>query len=302
MARADLDKPHDFFQKVKPQLDALVGVCTERKEFALGISLFAGTRPYELFLEQLKNYCIANDCRSECAQKFSPQGDACGDGGVVITVDEHASLGGEISLKKLLGQNHGSASKIFFMIGKGARLSLHDDAVGLASIVFVLCEGTLIRGSLRLASDCEVQVKLLGFGSEAEIELRYRSSGKRPVNIVTGQRHLAGGSRSLIITKGVTAKGGSVKFESMVYVNEAAEEVEAVQRHENLALSGSCKVLSKPCLVVANDDAICQHGSASSQISKSVLFYLQARGLSRETSENVVAEGFLSFGTGVCGN
>ena len=82
-------------------------------------------------------------------------------------------------------------------------------------------------------------------------------------------------------------------FNGKIIVAQAAQKTNAFQSNRTILLSNNAIINTKPQLEIFADDVKCSHGATSSQIEDSELFYLQARGIGKET-----ARGLLVFAYG----
>jgi Fe-S cluster assembly protein SufD len=81
-------------------------------------------------------------------------------------------------------------------------------------------------------------------------------------------------------------------FDGRVLVRENAQKTDARQSNQNLLLAKTAKVYSKPQLQIYADDVKCSHGSSTGQMDEEALFYLRARGLSREEAKHLLISAF----------
>ncbi len=77
-----------------------------------------------------------------------------------------------------------------------------------------------------------------------------------------------------------------------MYVPKAAQQTNAGQLSRNLLLSPKARVDTKPQLEIIADDVKCAHGATVSQLEEDAVFYLQSRGLDRESACDLLVEAF----------
>ncbi|WP_319557309.1 Fe-S cluster assembly protein SufD [Thiomicrorhabdus sp.] len=82
-------------------------------------------------------------------------------------------------------------------------------------------------------------------------------------------------------------------FNGMIRVDQKAQKTDGQMDNKNLLLSDKAKMDTKPQLEIYADDVQCSHGSATGQIDKNQIFYLQARGIHREHAIRMITEAFL---------
>lgn len=81
-------------------------------------------------------------------------------------------------------------------------------------------------------------------------------------------------------------------YNSQVHVHVGASGTDAKQYSDNLLLSKTAEIDTKPELEIDHDDVKCAHGATVGQLNKDQLFYLQTRGLSEEMSREVLVFAF----------
>jgi Fe-S cluster assembly protein SufD len=105
--------------------------------------------------------------------------------------------------------------------------------------------------------------------------------------------HNVANCESFELYKGILGGKSTGVFNGKIIVAQAAQKTNAFQSNRNILLSNDANIYTKPQLEIFADDVKCSHGATSSQIEDSELFYLQARGISKE-----VARGLLVFAFG----
>lgn len=81
-------------------------------------------------------------------------------------------------------------------------------------------------------------------------------------------------------------------FNGRICVPKAAQLTNASQLNRNLLLSPKARVNTKPQLEIVADNVKCAHGATVSQLEEEEVFYLQSRGLDRQSSENLLIDAF----------
>ncbi len=92
--------------------------------------------------------------------------------------------------------------------------------------------------------------------------------------------------------KNILAGRAQAEFDSLVHVKRDAQKSDSYQLNKNLLLSESARAYARPQLKIDADDVQCAHGSATGQLDKGELFYLQSRGLRKEVARFVLTYGF----------
>jgi Fe-S cluster assembly protein SufD len=91
--------------------------------------------------------------------------------------------------------------------------------------------------------------------------------------------HVKPNCRSNQLYKNILDDFASGGFTGRIYVAPGAVKTEAYQRNNNVLLTNTAKMSTKPQLVIDNDDVKCTHGATVGRINDEALFYLQSRGI-----------------------
>lgn len=81
-------------------------------------------------------------------------------------------------------------------------------------------------------------------------------------------------------------------FNGKVFVPQAAQQTNAGQLTQNLLLSPTARIDTKPQLEITADNVKCSHGATVSQLEDDEIFYLQSRGLDVETAKILLINAF----------
>ncbi|MCA9666364.1 MAG: Fe-S cluster assembly protein SufD [Myxococcales bacterium] len=92
--------------------------------------------------------------------------------------------------------------------------------------------------------------------------------------------------------KGVLGGKSRGVFNGKIFVRQDAQKIDAIQNNKNLLLSDSATVNTKPQLEIFADDVRCTHGATVGQLDEDALFYLRARGISREVAHTMLVYAF----------
>ncbi|MBI3133886.1 MAG: Fe-S cluster assembly protein SufD [Bacteroidetes bacterium] len=82
-------------------------------------------------------------------------------------------------------------------------------------------------------------------------------------------------------------------FNGRVIVQQHAQKINAYQKNANILLSDFAQINSKPELEIYADDVKCSHGSTTGQLDDDAVFYLQARGISKEKAKKLLVAAFI---------
>jgi Fe-S cluster assembly protein SufD len=79
--------------------------------------------------------------------------------------------------------------------------------------------------------------------------------------------------------KGIMDENATGAFTGRILVRKDAQKTEAYQTNNNICMTDTAKMHSKPQLEIYADDVKCSHGATVGQLDESALFYLQSRGI-----------------------
>jgi Fe-S cluster assembly protein SufD len=92
--------------------------------------------------------------------------------------------------------------------------------------------------------------------------------------------------------KGVLDDTSTGAFAGKIHVYPDAQKTEAYQSNNNILLTRDARMHTKPQLEIYADDVKCSHGATIGQIDENALFYLQARGISKEEARLMLMYAF----------
>jgi len=81
-------------------------------------------------------------------------------------------------------------------------------------------------------------------------------------------------------------------FSGRIHVARNAQKTNAFQRNNNLLLTDTATMQTKPQLVIDADDVKCSHGATVGQIDEEALFYLRARGIDEDKARMMMMNAF----------
>lgn len=104
--------------------------------------------------------------------------------------------------------------------------------------------------------------------------------------------HNGKGSRSTIVSKGISAGKSNNTYRGLVRVAPGAEGVRNFTQCDSLLLGDQCGAHTVPYIEVRNPSAQIEHEATTSKISDDQLFYAMQRGLSSEDAVALIVNGF----------
>jgi Fe-S cluster assembly protein SufD len=118
------------------------------------------------------------------------------------------------------------------------------------------------------------------------------ADGAREFDQRTLQIHQAPNTKSDLLYKNALRDQAKTIFSGLIVVDPDAQKTDAYQSNRNLLLSEEAEANSLPGLEIQANDVRCTHGATSSRIDPEQEFYLQSRGIDRETADELLTFGF----------
>lgn len=92
--------------------------------------------------------------------------------------------------------------------------------------------------------------------------------------------------------KGVINDKASATFNGKIFVRQDAQKTNAYQTNRNILLSDDATVNTKPQLEIYADDVKCSHGTSTGKVNEDAMFYLQARGIGKDSARALLIRAF----------
>ncbi|MBS2097824.1 Fe-S cluster assembly protein SufB [Carboxylicivirga linearis] len=105
--------------------------------------------------------------------------------------------------------------------------------------------------------------------------------------------HLGKNTRSLIVSKGVSAGKSQNSYRGLVKVSKRAENARNFSQCDSLLLGDKCGAHTFPYLEIANNTAKVEHEATTSKIGEDQIFYCNQRGLSTEDAVGLIVNGYV---------
>jgi Fe-S cluster assembly protein SufD len=141
-------------------------------------------------------------------------------------------------------------------------------------------------------SRTNIYTTLDGEGSGATLNGLYMADGEQQCDQQTQIIHAQPNCFSREHYKGVLDGRSHGVFNGKVYVHPIAQKTDGKQTNNNLLLSDTAHVDTKPQLEIFADDVKCTHGATVGQIDQLALFYLKSRGLDRALARRLLTYAF----------
>ncbi|MCX8010494.1 MAG: Fe-S cluster assembly protein SufD, partial [Ignavibacteria bacterium] len=138
----------------------------------------------------------------------------------------------------------------------------------------------------------DLNTLLNGEGAESNLAGLYFVSGEQHVDNHTLIEHAVPNCHSNELYKGILGGKSRGVFNGKVFVKRDAQKTNAYQSNKNILLSRNARIDTKPQLEIFADDVKCTHGATVGQIDDEALFYLQSRGIDRNSAISLLIHGF----------
>ncbi|GIV57236.1 MAG: Fe-S cluster assembly protein SufD [Rhodothermaceae bacterium] len=163
-------------------------------------------------------------------------------------------------------------------------LHVFQETGSYASTNTITLSGEVVRNNhtyLPHAEHCETH--LLGL---------FLGKGRMHVDNHTLVDHAQPQCMSNELFKGILDDEATGVFNGKVYVHPDAQQINAYQSNKSVLLSEKAQMYSKPELEIYADDVKCSHGATTGQLDREALFYLRARGLTRDRARKLLLLAF----------
>ncbi len=131
-----------------------------------------------------------------------------------------------------------------------------------------------------------------GEGIDLTLNGLYLADGDTLVDNHTTIDHAQPHCGSHEVYKGILGGRAKGVFNGKIIVRQDAQKTDAKQTNKAMLLSEAAQINTKPQLEIFADDVKCTHGATVGQLDLDALFYLQARGISREDARGLLIRGF----------
>lgn len=197
---------------------------------------------------------------------------------VNYTSDIQVGVNTHFTLEKIQDETQGN-----YHIGSD---NVTQDKDSTFTINTITLNGSLVRNNLNIAVNGENCTTNLNGG--------YLLKEKQHVDNHTVVDHKVPNCNSNELYKGVMDEKSTAVFNGKVFVRQDAQKINAFQSNRNVLLSDDATVNSKPELEIYADDVKCSHGSTTGQLDEEAIYYLRARGLSKNAATQMLVSAFIA--------
>lgn len=161
---------------------------------------------------------------------------------------------------------------------------IHQEANSTFTSNTLSLHGGLIRNN--------IYAKLDGEGATNNTYSLFLADGEQHMSTYTNVHHAKPHCFSDQLVKGVLDEKATGAFNGKIYVDVDAVKTEAFQRNNNILLTPTAKMNTKPQLVIYNDDVKCSHGATVGQLDENALFYIRSRGIGYNEAQHLLMYAF----------
>ncbi len=104
--------------------------------------------------------------------------------------------------------------------------------------------------------------------------------------------HKEANGNSRQVYKTIVGGAGKAVFNGQIHVTRDGHMTDASQSNKNLLLTQKGSVDTKPQLEIFADEVKCSHGATVGRLDDEEMFYLQARGISKDMAQKILVYGF----------
>jgi Fe-S cluster assembly protein SufB len=133
---------------------------------------------------------------------------------------------------------------------------------------------------------------LQGDGSVGEFYSVAVTNNRQQADTGTKMIHLGKGTRSTIVSKGISAGHGQNSYRGLVRIGKGADEARNYSQCDSLLIGETCGAHTFPYIDVQNSTAQMEHEATTSKISEDQLFYFLSRGIGTEDAVGMIVNGF----------
>ena len=133
---------------------------------------------------------------------------------------------------------------------------------------------------------------LKGDGSVGEFYSVAVTRGYQQADTGTKMTHVGKNTRSVIVSKGISAGHGQNTYRGGVKILKSAEGARNFSQCDSMLIGDQCGAHTFPYIDVQNPTAKMEHEATTSKIGEDQIFYCNSRGLDEEAAVSIIVNGF----------
>jgi Fe-S cluster assembly protein SufB len=118
------------------------------------------------------------------------------------------------------------------------------------------------------------------------------TNNKQEADTGTKMIHIGKNSKSLIISKGISAGDSHNSYRGLVKMNKNADHASNFSQCDSLLMTDTSGAHTFPYIEVKNNTAKVEHEATTSKIGEDILFYCNQRGLDLEQAVELIVNGY----------
>ena len=133
---------------------------------------------------------------------------------------------------------------------------------------------------------------LKGDNSEGEFYSVAITNNYQQADTGTKMIHIGKNTRSIIISKGISAGKSNNSYRGLVKINKSAKNARNFSQCDSLLIGDQCGAHTFPYIEVMNKSAKAEHEATTSKIGEDQLFYCNQRGIDTEKAIGLIVNGY----------
>jgi len=133
---------------------------------------------------------------------------------------------------------------------------------------------------------------LLGDNSSGEFYSVAVTNNHQMADTGTKMMHIGKNTKSLVISKGISAGKSENSYRGLVKVLKGATNARNFSQCDSLLLGNKCGAHTFPYIETDNNSAIVEHEATTSKIGEDQIFYCNQRGIDTETAVGMIINGY----------
>lgn len=118
------------------------------------------------------------------------------------------------------------------------------------------------------------------------------TKGRQQADTGTKMIHIGQGSRSRIVSKGISLGHSSNTYRGLVRMTPTARDARNFTQCDSLMIGNNSRSCTIPYSEIANETAQIEHEATTGRVSDDELYYLASRGLTPEQATSIIVNGF----------
>ncbi len=133
---------------------------------------------------------------------------------------------------------------------------------------------------------------LIGDNSVGEFYSVALTNNYQQADTGTKMIHIGKNTRSVIISKGISAGHGQNTYRGLVQIQKGADNARNFSQCDSMLLGDLCGAHTFPYLDIKNPTAQVEHEASTTKIGEDQIFYCNQRGLETEAAVSLIVNGF----------